>query len=113
MERVKDLKQLIIKSTDVLVEIKRSTSLIITGGDKETTFDYAIVIKAGHEVIDLAPGDIILAMSGGNGFNIKKNGTETTYVLISRYGITMAVEAENFDFNAKSNFKLTNNKSVN
>ena len=99
MKRIKDLEKIILKDTEVLMEVFFEESLILKpDSTKDKDFDHAVVIAVGKEVKDLVKGDIILQGIGGVMYKIKKEGEKEMQIsIMPRHGIVVATHPDNID----------------
>jgi len=98
MERIKDIKEIIIGEGEVLFEVihpKRKSGIILEEklSDKRTN-DYGIIIAKGSAVVDLEVGDIVVRIRPKDLPGYEYHNKE--YVLTSRYNIAIVVKPANF-----------------
>ena len=110
MKRVKDITKLILKPSEVLVEVVVKQSLIIKPGeeDKGLDIDYAVVLAVGKDVEEYKKGDIILQANGGFTTLLEKDGVKKYYGIYQKHSIVLAVTPDNIDLKDSKNYKLFN-----
>lgn len=97
MQRIKDLKDIILRNDTVLLKaVLVKSNIILTDGVNSPQIDYAEVIAVGGES-HIKPGMIVLEFDPKTAkqYNLGKEN----YILISSYNIQFAVTKENFDNN--------------
>lgn len=105
MNRVKDLKKVILGDFDVLAELNVVTTTVSgiilpdKQGGEAPNFDYCSIIKVGDKITDLKEGDIILdtRLQKFTTFDIGSGDDERKITILGRSAITMATTKENFD----------------
>jgi len=98
MERIKDIKEIIIGEGEVLFEVihpERKSGIILEEklSDKRTN-DYGIIVAMGSAVKDIEPGDIVVRTRVRDLPGYEYHNKE--YVLTSRYNISIVVKPANF-----------------
>lgn len=94
MERIIRIEDIILKEDEVLAEVFYKEQLILRPDTKTsaTDFDYCRVLSVGSDVKDIGKDDILLQVSGGDGFKVG----ERMFLVVRRYYIGVAVHPDNF-----------------
>jgi len=100
MNRIKKIEDVIISSTEVLMEMieeKRDSGIVLPDNSmaKDESNAHGIIIAVGAEVKDLEVGDIVLKTRTEKAPAYKLG--EKVIILLSRYNIAVAVKPVNFD----------------
>ena len=94
MERIKDLKNIILRNDTVLLKAKLVKSgIILTDGVSSPQIEYAEVIAVGGES-HIKPGMIVLEFDPKTAKQYTIN--KEFYILMSSYNIQFAVTKDNF-----------------
>lgn len=102
MDRVKEIKDVIIGSGDVLLELierGRKSGIVLpesSMSDSQTS-DFGIVVAVGSDIKDIEVGDIVLRTRTDSASSYQYKGRE--FIMLSRYNISIAVKPANFDDN--------------
>ena len=101
MDRIKDLKEVILRGDMILAEVvaKKEKSHIIMPESMgvKASLDYLKVLAVGYSVTDLTVGDVLLEVTGNIEVYELANGTKVTR--IPRMNVMVAVKESNFDEN--------------
>lgn len=104
MDRIKNVKDVILRPDSMLVEIVEVSSIIIIPGESKDAIDYFVVVAKGTGVTDIEIGDYLLDLTtmevGVYVINNKK------YAIVYRGNVRIAVKADNFDLNKKTSSGL-------
>lgn len=99
MEKIKDLKKVILTEGSILVEIIEPKRIILRPDGSTDKDSYAKVILAGPNVTDIEEGDLIIKYSGnvyGYTMKTKIDDKERTIAIMHRGAVTVAVKSDNF-----------------
>jgi hypothetical protein len=98
MEKIKDLSRVILPEKAVLAKICKPKRLILSPDGTEDKDSYGEIIAVDKAVTDLKVGDIVIKYGGsmyGYTLNAGKSN-ETTYAIMHRGNINIAVTPDNF-----------------
>ena len=99
MEKIKDLKKIILSPGYILAEIiKPKKKLIVVPNGSDTPDAYMKVISVHKSIEDIKEDDLLIKVSGPiYGWPVKQaDGTEREYALVSRGAVQFAVTPDNF-----------------